>query len=85
MGNVTDNDSKIKSAIMAGSRACLANVRMLRSKILTTASKIQIYRTLMGTNVCVKWAVTENCRQILKTFKRKILLMIFEQFMEIKT
>jgi hypothetical protein len=47
LGNMINNDNRndncVKERIQAGNRDCFANLRTLKSKIISRAAKLQVY------------------------------------------
>jgi hypothetical protein len=56
LGNMLNNDNRndncVKERIQARNRAYFANLRILRSKIISRAAKLQVYKTLI---CCYIW------------------------------
>jgi hypothetical protein len=55
------NDNSVKERIQAGNRAYFANFRILKSKIISRAAKLHVYKTLIGpvvTNGAETWTLT---------------------------
>jgi hypothetical protein len=76
----------VKEMIQAGNRAYFANLRLLKSKIVSRAPKLQVYKTLIkpavtyGTENSTLTVTEEN---ILRIFERKIIHKIYGPVMEI--
>ena len=89
LGNVTDKEGRIsdcvKDRIEAGNRAYAANCCMLKSKIIKTAVKIQIYRTLIrpvATCGAETGTLTKSDENSLGIFERKIMGKIYRAIQE---
>lgn len=70
----------IQDRIQAGSRCYYANIKMLRSKILSRKSKLLIYKSLIRPVVTYGaecWSMTSNDEKSLRIFERRILRKIF--------
>ena len=75
LGNTIDKEGRIsegvKDRIQARNRAYGANYRMLKSKIIRSAVKIQIYRTLIrpvATYGAETWTLTKSYKNLLRIF-----------------
>ena len=80
LGNVIHNEGRIskcvKDRIQVGNRSYAANYYMLKSKIMRTAVKMQIYRTLIRlvtTNGAETWTLTKSDENLLRISERKII------------
>ena len=89
LDNVTDKEGGIsecvKDRIEAGNRAYAANCCMLKSKIIKTAVKIQIYRTLIrpvATCGAETGTLTKSDENSLGIFERKIMGKIYRAFQQ---
>jgi hypothetical protein len=89
LGNVTDKERRIiecvKDRIQAENRAYAANNYMLKSKIIKTAVKIQIYRPLLrsvATFGYETWTLTKSDGKSLRIFERKIMRKIYGPIQE---
>jgi hypothetical protein len=90
LGNMINNDNRndncVKERIQAGNRAYFANFRILKSKIISRAAKLQVYKTLIRPVVTYgaeTWTLTvteEN--NILRMFERKIIHKIYRPVMK---
>jgi hypothetical protein len=68
------NDNCVKERIQVGDRAYFANLRILKSKIISRAAKLQVYKTLIGpvaTYGAETWTLTITEENILRIFERK--------------
>jgi hypothetical protein len=84
LGNIIENNNRndrcIKERIQTGNKADYANLQMLKSKIISRRSKLQIYKTLIrlvvtyGAETRVLTAAEENA---LRRFERKVLRKIY--------
>ena len=76
--NLTEEETKER--IAAGNPASFANQKILRSKLISKKTKMKLYKALIrpvavyGTEC---WVLTENIKQKLLVFERKILRRIF--------
>ena len=73
-------EEEIKERIAAGSRASFANQKILQSKRISKKTKMKLYKALVRpVAVCGSecWVLTENIKQKLLVFERKILRRIF--------
>jgi hypothetical protein len=84
LGTTVTKDSliedEIKERIAAGNRASFANQKMLQIKLISKKTKMKLYKALVRPVVvhgseC--WVLTENIKQKLLIFERKILRRIF--------
>jgi phage host-nuclease inhibitor protein Gam len=83
LGNIIENNNRndrcIKERIQTGNKAYYANLQMLKSKIISRRSKLQIYKTLKrpavtyGAETRTLTAVEGNA---LRRFERKVLRKI---------
>ena len=73
-------EEEIKEKTVTGNRASFANQKILQSKLISKKTKIKFYKALArtievyGSECCV---LTENIKQKLLVFERKILRRIF--------
>jgi hypothetical protein len=79
INNGNTNDNCFKERIQAGNRAYFANLSTLRSKIISRAAKIQVYKTLIRP-VATYGAETEE--NALRMCERKIIRRIYGPVME---
>jgi hypothetical protein len=89
LGNIIENNNRndrcIKERIQTGNKAYYANLQMLKSKITSRTSKLQIYKTLIrpvvtyGAETLTLTAAEENA---LRRFGRKVLRKIYEPVVE---
>jgi hypothetical protein len=89
LGNMPSNDNRndncVKEMIQAGNRAYFANLRLLKSKIVSSAAKLQVYKTLIrpvDTYGAETWTLTVTKENILRIFERKIIRKIYGPVME---
>jgi len=84
LGTVVTRDNlmeeEIKERIAAGNRASFANQKILQGKLISKKTKIKLYKApirpvVVNGSEC--WALTENIKQKLLVFERKILRRIF--------
>jgi hypothetical protein len=89
LGNMTNNDNRndncVEERIQAGNMAYFANFRILKSKIISRAPKLQVYKTLIrhvvtyGTET---WTLTVTEENIMRMFQRKLICKINGPVME---
>jgi predicted DNA binding protein len=84
LGNIIENknrnDKCIKERIQAENRAYYANLQMLKSKSISTRSKLQICKTLIRPTVTYgaeTWTLTVTEENALRRFGRKVLRKIY--------
>jgi sorting nexin-29 len=84
LGSVINEEGRIsecvKDRIQTGNRAYAANHRMLKSKIIKTYVKMQVYKTLIRPVVTYgseTWTLTKSDENLLRIFERKILRRIY--------
>jgi hypothetical protein len=88
LGNMLSNDNRndncVKEMIQAGNRAYFANLRLLKSKMVSRAAKLQAYKTLIRpvTYGAETWTLTVTEENILRIFERKIVRKIYGPVME---
>ena len=66
--------------IAAGNRASFANQKIFQSKLISKKTKMKLYKALIRPVVVYGsecWVLTENIKQKLLVFERKILRRIF--------
>jgi len=73
-------EEEIKERIAAGNRAFFAKQKILQSKVISKRTKMELYKALVRPvavygSEC--WALTENIKQKLLVFERKIFRRIF--------
>jgi hypothetical protein len=83
-GNIIENNNRndrcIKEKIQTGNEAYYANLQMLKSKIISRRSKLQMYKTLTrpvltyGAETWTLMAVEENA---VRRFERKVLRKVY--------
>jgi len=74
------NLTLIKERIALGIKACYANQKFFKSRLVTKYSKLKLYRTVIRpivTYVSETWVLKETIIQKLLVFERKILRIIF--------
>jgi len=70
----------IKGRTSLGNKAFYANQDLFKSKLLTTNSKLRMYKTLvrpMVSYACETWVLKENIKTKLRVFERKVLRKIY--------
>jgi hypothetical protein len=66
--------------IQAGNRAYFANLRLLKSKTVSRAAKLQVYKTLIRPVVTYgaeTWTLTVTEENILRIFYRKMIRIMY--------
>ena len=83
LGTLISNDNsvekEIQKCILAGNRTYFAAISLLRSRLLSTAIKILLYKTLIRPVVSYgaeAWTMTKKDEQALLVFERKIFRRI---------
>ena len=72
-------EEQIKERIAAGNRGSFANQKILQSKLISKKTKMKLYKAPVGpvaVYVSECWVLTENIKQKLLVFERKILRRI---------
>ena len=84
LGNIIENNNRndrcIKERIQTGSKAYYGNLQVLKSKIISRRSKLQIYKTLIRPVVTYgaeTWMLTAAEENVLRRFERKVLRKIY--------
>jgi hypothetical protein len=84
-GNVINKEGRISECVkdrkQVGNRAYAANHHMLKSKIIKSSVKMQMYKTLIRPVVTYgseTWTLTKSDENFLRIFERKILRKIYE-------
>jgi len=84
LGNFIENNNRndrcIKERIQTGNKAYYANLQMLKSKIISRRSKLQIYKTLIRPVVTYwaeTWTLAATEENSLRRFERKALKKIY--------
>ena len=78
--NTNESRDCINDRIIAANRAFYANVKLIKSKLVSKAAKLAIYKTLIRpvlTYSAEVWTLTSNEEKTIATFERKILRKIF--------
>jgi hypothetical protein len=73
-GNLIEEEIKVR--IAAGNRASFASQKILHSKLISKNTKMKLYKALVRPVVVYGsecWVLTENIKQKLLVFERKIL------------
>jgi len=85
LGNIIENNNRndrcIKERTQTRNKAYYANLQMLKSKITSRRSKLQIYKTLISPVVTYgaeTWMLTATEENALRRFERKVLRKIYE-------
>jgi hypothetical protein len=74
INNYNRNDNCVKERIQAENRAYFANVRILKSKIISRVVKLQVYKTLIRPVVTYgaeTWTLTVTEKNILRILGEK--------------
>jgi hypothetical protein len=89
LGNVINKKGRIsecvKDGIQVGNREYAAKYRMLKSKIIKTSVRMQIYKTLIRPVLAYgseTWTLTKSDENLLRIFERKILRKIYGPIQE---
>jgi hypothetical protein len=89
LGNVINNGNRnnncVKESIQAGNRAYVANLSTLKSKIISKAVEIQVYKSLIrpvATCGAETWTLTVVEENALRMFERKVMRKIYGPVME---
>jgi hypothetical protein len=78
--NYNSVEGEIKERIVLGTKAYYANLKFLKSKLVTKNSKLKLYRSVIRpivTYASVTWVLKESLIQKLLVFERKIVWKIF--------
>lgn len=78
--NKNEEDKEIEKRIIKGSKAMGTMKRMLKSKEVSRAAKVRIYRTVIRPTVvygCEAWVLTKKNEMKLEVWERKMLRNIF--------
>ena len=67
-------EEEIKERIAAGNRSFFANEKIFQSKLITRKTKVRLYHTVIRSEC---WVLTENIKQKLLVFERRLLRRIF--------
>jgi hypothetical protein len=73
-------EEEINERIVLGTKAYYANLKFLKSKLVTKYSKLKLYRSVIRpivTYASETWVLKESSIQKLLVFERKILRKIF--------
>jgi len=73
-------EEKIKERIAAGNRSLFVNKKIFQSKLITRKTKERLYHTVIRPLVVYGsecWVLTENIKQKLLVFERRLLRRIF--------
>ena len=76
---------EIQRRIMAGNRALYANIKLLKSRLITRKTKLKIYTTLIRpviTYASETWNISNNDANKLRVFERKIIRRIYGAIQE---
>ena len=76
----SDNNTEIKARIMVGNRSYYSVLPLLRSKAVSTTTKIRMYKTIIRPVVLYgseAWCLTANGEKNLRICERKVLRKIF--------
>jgi len=80
ISNENSVEKEIQKCILAGNRTYFAAIRLFRSRLLSRATKILLYKTVMRPVVSYDaeaWTMTKKDEQALLAFKRKIFRRIY--------
>ena len=85
MGKLVSNDNsvekEIQRPILAGSRTYFAAISLFRNRLLSRATKIILYKTLIRPVVSYgaeAWTLTKKEEQALLIFERKVFRRIYD-------
>jgi hypothetical protein len=76
INNWNRNDNCVKERIQVGNRAYFANLSTLKSKIISRAGKIQVYKTVIrpiATYGAETWTLTVTEENAMRMSERKII------------
>ena len=74
------NEEENKERIVLGTKAYYANLKFLKSRLVTKQSKLKLYRTVIRSRLTYAsetWVLKETIIQKLLVFERRILRRIF--------
>ena len=84
LGTLISNDNSVQKEmqrrILAGNRTYFAAISLFRNRLLTRATKIRLYKTLIRPTVTYgaeTWIMTKKEEQALLIFERKIFRRIY--------
>lgn len=84
LGNILNNEAKTNTAIndrlQSGNKAYFSNVKIIKNKLISRKTKLQIYKTLIRPVVTFggeTWTMTEKDQNALRRFERKIIRRIY--------
>ena len=79
---------EINHRILTGNKAYFANLNLIKSKLLTRATKLKIYKTLIRpvvTYAAETWVLSKEDENTLRIFERKIIRRIWGPVIENNT
>jgi hypothetical protein len=79
INNGNRNDNCVIERIQAGKRVYFVNLSTLKSKIISRAAELQVYKTLIrpvATYGAETWTLTVTEENALRTFERRIIRKI---------